>query len=803
METPLAVTYVGNLPLAAPEASTLLEGDGDYVRICRALAREDLALQEKELWVRQWTHYVWLKDFCAQLGLSPQFSEKTAGDVLAERLKVWIPDWLSDEEIVEQNLLDIVPDEECAELCNFEERLPALFFGDMFYKSGFEPKHLPEMVAALSAPEAGQAFERYPVLQKALAEKCNQWAERSDKEWIRRVCDVLPENSQRVWQWTTAAAYLKGYPEQLLEYVLSPEDVPVARRIPQEFALAAPDHEETKEQALAQIRAFFADMGSQIRTREDFRKVLDFTSGELKEELDFIIDLFSDGTYAPDGEDVAAVRSRFASAPSVSPRVLESLRYYTRMESPATDKDTSIWGTEEWIRWTVDSYLPYRSYQLFHRKYDEELEEVVAQFSDWYVGEYVRIQSDTEKSLVHALSNISDTDDKEDTESLYIVLMIDCLPIEYFGLAEAALQNIGLYRRDLSYRFAALPTTTEYNKAAVFSGRHDIETKDYRRLLERRSSEDWKSLRIHYAGTLKDLSELRFTKESTLVVVNFIQGDEVLHSDVESMNSSYEDELWRYFSLLAEALENALHTWHGDKSGVTVHLLTDHGATRVLEEEKMSFDSQTVQRLFAEEKYRNAKVPKEKEKSIPENLWNLGYKFSSPFFEEQLVHFLPRGHNTVKKPAKRAGYMHGGLTPEEVIVPAAVYRLGKLQWKKPALRFPELKFSGTEGRAKFYIKRVVPIAIELQNLNEAKIEVRRVEVNSPEADVKHVETAEVQPNATATVKVHCYFYENALEADVIQLSLYYEIAGEAHELPVELKSEFKSAMSGGLNLRDL
>jgi hypothetical protein len=147
--------------------------------------------------------------------------------------------------------------------------------------------------------------------------------------------------------------------------------------------------------------------------------------------------------------------------------------------------------------------------------------------------------------------------------------------------------------------------------------------------------------------------------------------------------------------------------------------------------------------------------------------------------------------------------MHGGVSPEEVIVPTAIYKLGKVQWKQPAVRFPELKLSGAEGKAKFYIKRVVPIAVELQNLNDTSLEVKRIEVLSPEADVKHVETAEAPPNGSATVKVHCYFNESALDAGEVQLSIHYEIAGETRELQVELKCEFKSAMSGGLNLRDL
>jgi len=57
---------------------------------------------------------------------------------------------------------------------------------------------------------------------------------------------------------------------------------------------------------------------------------------------------------------------------------------------------------------------------------------------------------------------------------------------------------------------------------------------------------------------LKSLTELELFKESSIILLNFLSSDEVLHSDVEERSSTFEEELFRLFSRLADSSKSLL-----------------------------------------------------------------------------------------------------------------------------------------------------------------------------------------------------------------------------------------------------
>jgi hypothetical protein len=147
--------------------------------------------------------------------------------------------------------------------------------------------------------------------------------------------------------------------------------------------------------------------------------------------------------------------------------------------------------------------------------------------------------------------------------------------------------------------------------------------------------------------------------------------------------------------------------------------------------------------------------------------------------------------------------MHGGVTPEEVIVATTSYKMVKAAWKTLAARFLNLDLTRETDRAKFYVQRIVTLDIELQNPNATDIRILRATVISPEADLKSCETMTIPAGSVKPLRMSCYFRKAALGEKPLEIEIAYEIAGEQHTLPIMLESEFKSAMAGGFSLRDL
>ena len=254
---------------------------------------------------------------------------------------------------------------------------------------------------------------------------------------------------------------------------------------------------------------------------------------------------------------------------------------------------------------------------------------------------------------------------------------------------------------------------------------------------------------------------------------------------------------------MAESVNRLSKEWAGPREHFSVYVVTDHGACRILEEEKRSFDSTVVNKLFPDEKHRFAATDPKQVDDIPDNLWALGHRFKQPFVSDDKIFFLPKGHNTVRRSGRAKGYLHGGVTPEEVIVPTAIYKLVKAAWKRPAARFFDLNLVKETGRAKFYIQRVVALKIEIQNPNAIDIRILRASVTSPETDLKSCEVAVIPAGSANTVQMSCYFKKAALGQKSLKIKIAYEVSGEQHTLSLTLECEFKSAMAGGFSLRDL
>jgi len=795
----ISVSYIGDLAHTPPDDVLLVERDEDYVRACRKLSPAGRSSAGLKVWVRSKNHFAWLRDFVEQIGHPATFSEKTARLVLAEKWNVRLPDWLSDADVLDQGLLNIEIDTQ-KEQMTFTDCVLVHLLGSVFQPDLLNANDLVDVIKLLVSDEANTAFKQYPVLKRSLETKCKQWAQGSKEAWVKDISTRLCKDTGEIWQWLSLWAGLHGYPEKLLEYVLAPEQVLFVRKVPAEAVYDLPLEPTAREQILTQVELLYKEIREQVTSNDEFQKVVGWTSGKLFQEYNLVSNLLKGNLFSPTEEDIQKVQAKFRSCPGVSENKLNALRHCVMPSRPVLLGPEEEWSSAEWIRWTTEEYAPYRTWQVHNGYFDEDLEKTVVRFSEWFIDEYASIHKDPDLSLIHCLGVLSSSGSENE---LSIILLVDCLPLEFVGLLDTALRNVGFSRHDLHYRFAALPTITEYNKPVLLSGDWQNNAGNYDAILKARAKTDWNNKQVVYLSNLKAMSEMPAPQEATVVLLNFLDGDELLHSDVESQNTSHEEELHRLFTRMAESVNRLSKEWAGPRENLSVYVVTDHGACRILEEEKRSFDSNVVNKLFPDEKHRFAATDPKQVDDIPDNLWALGHRFKQPFVSDDNIFFLPKGHNTVRQSGRAKGYLHGGGTPEEVVVPTAIYKLVKAAWKTPAARFFDLDLIQETGRAKFYIQRVVALKVEIQNPNAIDIRILRASVTSPETDLKSCDVAVVPAESVSTLQMSCYFKKAALGEKSLEIEIAYEVSGEQHTLSLSLECDFKSAMAGGFSLRDL
>jgi hypothetical protein len=683
------IAYVGNSTVKVPDGTVIVASDMEYVMVCRQLPESSTL----SCWVRQKAHYAWLKSFADRSGLDVEFVELAPRAMLAERWGFSLPVWLNDEIVTEQNLFEI--EFSASRPATFVDAMLVTFAGKSFLADKADMTGIMQAVVAITSDEARRHFQTYPVLKQCLQEKCKGWSGGAPDVWVKDLCLRLAAEAESVWRELTLWALLSKYPGRLLEYVLPAERVVMIRKIPVGELIQLPLHRVAAEQADDQIEMFFKDMTAQVKDAKDIGKVIGCASGQILREFELIEGLLKNIPCEPSIADLQIIRDTFRSCPGLSVARLASLGRFMRPPRPTNADQQKPWNAEQWIRWTIGEYLPYRHWQIQNRRYDAELENTVKAFSDWYVEEYESIHQDPAKSLVHALT-AHQADILRD--ELAVILVVDCLPSTFQPLLQDALQKAAFSRHSLEHRFAPLPSHTSVSKPRLLSGQWDVTGKSYPALIGERTVNDWHGKKAVYLQDLKALSDLPRPTEPTVLVLNFLPSDETLHSDVEARNCSYEEELYRLFARLADSLREFVDRWSGPMDRCGVYVLTDHGATRTLDEERKTFDSKVIDKLFSDEKHRFATVIDNEAIGIPENLWKLGYRFKQPFCGENLTYFIPQGHNTVRMSGSGVTYVHGGATPEEVSVTTLIFRPIKANRQLPAVRFSGLRQDSERAR---------------------------------------------------------------------------------------------------------
>lgn len=796
----IQVSLVGEFTGTIPPGTLVVQDDPGYVRAAQSIRDHARLNRGTKIWVRKKAHYSWLQIYVESVALQAKFAEKTPRLILADTWQVTIPDWLTDAQVQNQNLLTVrLPDQHPGDFTN---TLLLTFLGEDFVKKQIAVVDIPGLLT-IALPDNQSLFEKFPVLRRCFEEKCAEWVENSNHPWMEKVSELLQKESQSFWHDLSIWVLLAGYPEQYLEYELPLHRKTLVQQLAPEKLAGLKLYGVAEEEASHQVEVFFNDIDKQVETSEDLEKIIGCCSGRLHIEFDRLMQILQEVATLVKEAHLDSIQQKFSSCPGISTGDLIKLDTFIVPDLPAILPEGRSWNANQWCNWTVKEYTPYRHWLVENNCVDSGLEETTAAFSDWYVDNYPSIHQSVQTSLVHVLASWADRIDRDE---LSLVLVVDCLPLTYYHLLLKALHVAGFYKYDQGVRFAPLPSTTETCKTLLLSGDwHVAKNPDYGTMVDQRVKASWPDKRADYLPNLQTLaSTVMPDKESAVYVLNYIPSDDVMHSNPALKGMTYEDELFNCFTKLAEAAHSFCQRSQQKSEDISVYVVTDHGATRILESERKNFDSTAVNELFENSKHRFAVIEKEKAGTIPDNLWDIGYRFEQPFAETNHTYFIPRGHKTAGVKKSVQGYVHGGATPEEIIVPVAVFKVVESKWKEPLGRFVGVKVNPELQAAVFHIQRIVTMSIAIQNANPDALRVVRVEVVKPEAsEVREFDPCKIDGNSEKQFDIKCYFKKESIKENELLLRFIYQYGEEERELVLSLKSIFKTAMTGGFSLKNL
>ncbi|NOR80847.1 MAG: PglZ domain-containing protein [Methyloprofundus sp.] len=547
--------------------------------------------------------------------------------LLTQVLKIELPDWLTDELIVNIGLLENSQALEISSATAFEESLlkscdSDLFSGDIniFIKALAKQSH--QFLQLLNIESVQSCFKRHLVLGLSL----------NDEVAILLVNELLKTNS--IDNFLNNVAYQQHL--QLLrtfigEYQLN-QALP-AKNLPESLLQALPTLPLAEGNANGLAEKFISAL--QTIERKIFNQelqpetlchgLIDWPS--LLTELSELIEANRELICA----ELLAKLAGFKSEQSQT--LLSQLQQRTR-SYPLLERNASV---DETLAWSEDYFDYCRSLFLDKQSPDEA---VNISFSEWLLSQPARV-SRSNNSWQYASRQI-DAYLKE--AYIVVVIMVDALSALNQDIVLAELAGLNHLNLQHDYLFAPLPTLTEVGKMAVLTGLEND---------AQRGSSQTDILQKHYQNYLPDKDSLmvvkswadsseRLNKDTQLVVLFENRLDERLHDCVSF--SKHRDDI----KPIIKQIKRSIEGWRKDAAAlnkeIAFFMTADHGMT------------------VTSELYQGQVLGKVKERVFK----------GAQSFDNQ-PGFVWINHYAVPKKrwrlSQEALLTHGGLTPEEVIIP--------------------------------------------------------------------------------------------------------------------------------------
>lgn len=461
-----------------------------------------------------------------------------------------------------------------------------------------------------------------------------------------------------------------------------------------------------------------------------------------------------------------------------------------RLLLPALEDFPSISGltvTEQAARlktWAVDSFIPYKFY-LDEVKAPEQiaLEQIeinACQFGDWLFNNISSILN--EDDIFTNIDIVKNIRDQVKNGARIIWLVIDGLAAHYAGVLETILKANGINRLQTSWSFATLPTITEVAIPVTVSGKFasdigDIEFLQRKDLLAKAFPEKTTA----YSSKPADFQTV-LHQAFDVCCLHVHEIDKEMHkNDCEFYNgrtAEIEHHLNKYVTMVAETMrENPDRT-------IKLLISTDHGTTKCL----------TNAQMIKNPKLNELALSRPRERCIPltEPLALQNWEQSDIYMLKKTVSrnrydwAIARGYKYFGK--NDTGYRHGGLTPEEVVVPVIsgqILQIDAIKLLVRSIGFREFRFGKTEKNFKFRVKNADSNSILITS-------VAILEEKDTSFDLPLKVSANGEVDLTGLIKLHPRL-KSKVKNGLLQLNLAikYNLLGTPYEdvLTIEVLTE--------------
>jgi len=731
----------------------------------------------------------WLKIMANRYGPDIiEFCEITPRSMFLDQVYISeLPDWVKDQEILESELLDLFIPSKQGEI--FENYILRVFFGDWLVQ-GEKIHNVANFCSNYELDQWGDALRR-PVVARIYKKRLSELREanrkNSDKadlqlfKWLEISPSILKAK-------LFALRVLQKYPKDLGIRVVG-EQFTALLALPIELN-KIPVTLTDNEDLIFELSAYFREVLINKNAGNNL-VLIDEVSGCLEIEFSTIYDLLTSGSVEVNDEMVHKIKKLFgdqADSPIVS-QGLDDIDLLISRDTPSLPDEN--WNEENWIRWAADEYLPYRYWLENSGRITDNVGDLASKFSDWYFNKYGHLLFHSDRMVWKSLLLIQDQ--LKQHAGPVLIVIVDNFNSKFYPFFKRKLQQQGFYERNMDLRLASIPTCTEVSKRSLLSAHHaPFKSTNYATEVEKIWSKRTNK-KIKYFGSMDDM---RAEKERTadIYFLNYLALDISLHGNSNQLGTSHVQLGRTFLTILARDIKSFANRVQA-QDDLLVVITSDHGSTNIPKGTINVIQKAYYKERAKDEHHRYISITEDELEKLPDNIQFDCYLINKDNYDlanhylvaRKLYRFLPTSDHT---------YIHGGITPEEVLVPFAIFRPATFVPKKFELRI-------TKPR-KIFIGTKFELDLEITNKNNQLCENVEFQLNAQDIEAEAIHINQLNPLTRINVSTSARCLMSARpQSGKLNFKITFRIQGQEFEHTSEPQVEISEPAKTKFDLDNL
>jgi len=685
-----------------------------------------------------------------------------------------VPETVAPSDIVEAGLLDLEIEPNLGD--QFDDVLLEVFYDPVYTGREFPFSKLVDLLDAYDEKK-WKRNERVRLAYRAYSNRLEGWKTRAKSQERQELINRIASDPDSLRRGLMRYKVLQSYKE--LGHKLMGRDYALFEALNLNL-IQLPVDERSVPEVVTQVTYVLKGF-DQPASKEEMQALIACVSGYLMVEFEIIEGAFRKSPELLTSELVHVLEDKFEPLQHRLGKSIARLRGLVRPEKPSTPDKT--WDLEHMLDWATQKYLPYQSWCDANGIVDETLYALADVFAEWLYDNWHELHANSRRLVFNVLPNHARL--LKQDGSVNLILVIDNLGWTLVSTLQDLFQEHGFYRKHAEPYLSMLPSETEISKKCLLAGSptyQGIDNKSYTAIIEKGWVPYFNTAEFRYLSDPGKLDSLRSIDAQTYVV-NYRAVDTALHMSSAQLGLPHHQHIHNLLVGFVETVVDFVKR-HDLENKVKIHIVTDHGSMRIPEQVPNELDRDNFKGPdFPNTSHRYVAVSNTRFEKLPDNLRADCFFISSTEFGNP-VHYLCARRASRFLATNDTFYVHGGLSPEEVVVPYLVFEAEKVLVQDLTALLVRNQFR----------YRTETVELELGNPNEYAAEnIYITTLNSNfEMEPQKVEWLNQQTKVTLHLRGLFKQTPNPEERTSLSFLIRYECHGEKHTQTVKLPIEMRA-----------